>query len=112
MKLSHDAREREASLLTDIRVLEHRLQEAVKCNQEVEEELANVRLDLAGRPSLKDWRDKTSELYEVKRQLSESKSVREMRKHMSTRELVQMDKANKRLGLKKVEKLPVEVSST
>ena len=57
-----------------------------------DEVAANLRLDLEARPSIKDWKASQARVFQLEKQLSEAKSMTELRKYMDTRELIRRDK--------------------
>jgi hypothetical protein len=48
---------------------------------------------------MRDWQAAKQEVQRLKQKLSEATNLKEIRKHMDTRELMKKDKDNHRLGL-------------
>ena len=79
-------------------------------------EVENVRLELGSRPSLKMWNASKTRIKQLEEKLSEAMQrardatdMQDLRKHMSTKALMELDKDNHRLQLYRIDQLSHEV---
>jgi hypothetical protein len=86
-------------------------------NDELREEIENLRLELETRPSARQWADKTRELQDAENKLhdlvvmrGEAAELAAWRKHLSTSDRIKVDKRNHELGLWLLDSLPKAVA--
>lgn len=79
-------------------------------------DIENLRLELDSRPTLKMWSQSKAKVAGLEAQLRdathrarEAVDIQDLRKHMSTKALLQIDKDNHRLHLYQIDALPQEV---
>ena len=84
---------------------------------ELRDELENLRLELEGRPSARQWADKQRELQDAENKLhdlvmmrGEAAELAAWRKHLSTTDRIKVDKRNHELGLWLLDSLPKAVT--
>jgi len=86
-------------------------------NDELREEIENLRLELETRPSARQWADKQRELQDAENKLhdlvvmrGEAAELAAWRKHLSTSDRIKVDKRNHELGLWLLDSLPKAVA--
>lgn len=110
-------RHREAAMIKRVNIIEQDLVTARETIAELKEENANLVLEAESRPSIRDYRLCQRRIHQLERQLSDSKlaleeahDLNDLRKYMSTQELVERDRLNHRLQLNRLSALPRETA--
>lgn len=110
-------RHREAAMIKKVTVIEQDLVAARETIAELKEENANLVLEADSRPSIRDYRLCQRRIHQLERQLADSKlaleeahDLNDLRKYMSTQELVERDRLNHRLQLNRLSALPREAA--
>ena len=108
---------KEASFGRKLEKLEDKLKEAKDELSVLSDEKANLLLELKARPTVKEYKASERRIDELERKLyaaveaaQESADVRELRKHMGTKSLIEQDKGNHRLRLDRIDAIPREIS--
>jgi len=107
----------EARFGRKITKLEESLKSAREHLSSSQDENANLVMELRSRPTVREYREAERRIDELERKLyaaveaaAESADVRELKKYMGTKALVDQDKSNHRLRLERLDALPREVS--
>ena len=81
------------------------------------DENTNLLLELQSRPTVKQYKSAERRIDELERKLyaaveaaQESSDVKELKRHMNTKTLIEQDKANHRLRLERLDAIPREIS--
>ncbi|GMH88418.1 hypothetical protein TL16_g11150 [Triparma laevis f. inornata] len=81
------------------------------------DENTNLLLELQSRPTVKQYKSAERRIDELERKLyaaveaaQESNDVKELKRHMNTKTLIEQDKANHRLRLERLDAIPREIS--
>eukprot|EP01083_Nonionella_stella_P076975 209960_1 len=88
------------------------LQDATDRIKVMEDERANLMLELESRPTVRDWKGSQQQIYRLKRQLNVQQSRSAMlrgSKSADTRALIRYDRDVSALGLRRLDALPAEV---
>ena len=114
---SHHITSHTHSFARKLEKLENALTSTKNQMADVQDENANLILELKARPSVKTHRQSERRIDELERKLysaveaaSESADVRELKKFMGTKALIDQDKSNHRLSLERLDALPREIS--
>jgi len=110
-------RHREAAMIKKVTMIEQDLVAARETIAELKEENANLVLEADSRPSIRDYRLCQRRIHQLERQLADNKlaleeahDLNDLRKYMSTQELVERDRLNHRLQLNRLSALPRETA--
>ena len=86
-------------------------------NEELREELENVRLEMDTRPTIKQWKEKQKEVTDLENKMhdfvmkrGETAELEAWKKHMSVTDKIRVDKKNHELGLWVLDSLPTAVT--
>lgn len=104
-------------MIKKVTMIEQDLVAARETIAELKEENANLVLEADSRPSIRDYRLCQRRIHQLERQLADNKlaleeahDLNDLRKYMSTQELVERDRLNHRLQLNRLSALPRETA--
>jgi hypothetical protein len=110
-------RQRETTLKRSVAQLEHELKESHVRARELEDVNDNLKLELKSRPSVRAWTNSQRCIQDLEYKLEaavdsakEAEDVRELRKYMGTRALIERDRINYKLHLDSLDALPREIA--
>ena len=108
---------KEASFTRNLAKLENKLVSTREQLKATEDENTNLLLELQSRPTVKQYKASERRIDELERKLysavtaaQESADVRELKRHMGTKALIEQDKTNHRLRLERLDAIPREIS--